>query len=300
MSTDKGKPSSWLPVLGWIVAVISLWLNWQNFNIQQQEKELKAKETPKYSYELATFDLKSLPQELLKSDSLVRHSFSVTHKTGKPVRDLAIIFRTSAARIDSIVIDEGKSGTDSKIEANGKEAQLKKEQLLPGEIVRGYVLTKGVDSVVLSISAKDGELASSSSPVIPQLPWYESEEVLIPVLLGLGGLVILIFAYGATMLLEHLEVLPATFGPQLATFLSSLNAKPKRWKNVSLIVAVSIVLVVSAQLNILPLSLFQMLLLGLLLAVYRRLAILTSRKVVPLAPQAGSGSVSGRADGSSP
>lgn len=158
------RAEPWIAVLGWVVALLSLLLNWVIYSDGQKRELRERREVPKYSFEIATYDARNLPDELLALKEPVRHNFSISHRTGRAAEDLDAIFKVEKSKILEVKVTEGTQGAMASVETSGNTAAISKEKLLPTESLRGYVVTEGIASVELSVSAAKGD-EFSYSPV---------------------------------------------------------------------------------------------------------------------------------------
>ena len=154
---NSSKFSNWMAVLGWIVAFLSLTLNWIVYNDARKQSLAREKEIPTFSFEMATYDTTNLPKEILDLKKEIKHNFVVTHRTGPAVQKLIAEFRSHDAEIIGINIEKGKQGISSKIETGGLEASFIKTKLLPSQSIRGYVTTRGITNLEFVLDAEVGE-----------------------------------------------------------------------------------------------------------------------------------------------
>lgn len=162
---SSSKFSYWMAVLGWIVAFLSLAINWIAYNESLKEKAAKEKEIPKFSCEIATYDTINLPKEIQKLKNEIRHNFIINHRAGRAVEKLKVELRSPNAEITDIIIEDGNQGIDKKIEPGGKEAFFSKATLLPSKSIRGYVTTMGISKLEFASVAKVGEEVKESKEV---------------------------------------------------------------------------------------------------------------------------------------
>lgn len=95
-----------ISILGWIVAVCSLILNYANYRDAQTAKVAAEKQNPVYTTNVSTYDPANLPADILKIAQPIRHEFSIKHQSGKSVIDLVATFTTKDKEIISIDLTE--------------------------------------------------------------------------------------------------------------------------------------------------------------------------------------------------
>ena len=199
---DDSSFSKAISILGWIVAVLSLGLNWVIYSDSQKRREAKEKEIPTFSIELATFETKGLPQEILNLKDSIQHAFVISHRSGRSVEDLTIEFTSPGPEIVEVKVAEGKQGTNTIVEAGRLEASLKKDSLLPGQSIRGSVITKGIATLKTASAAGVGRKWTSADTVGTGNSPINREVLFVTLFIGVFAISIVLLAYKALPVLQ--------------------------------------------------------------------------------------------------
>ena len=177
--SSKSSFSTVIAVLGWIVAALSLTMNFLEYQNKQAERQALLDATPKYSWNFAPLTLNSFPPEIREIKKPVRQAFSIKHESGEPVRGLTILFRAAGGRIVDLVVEEGGRGTKYELQKEGRELVLEKAVLVPEETVSGHLITDGLVEVGAKVGAEKGQEYKRLVAPIGSRPWYLSEEFMV-------------------------------------------------------------------------------------------------------------------------
>jgi len=188
MAESNSRISTPISILGWLVATLSLGLNYITYQDNRKQQFAKETEKPTFSYELATYDAKTMPKEVLNLKNPIRHNFVISHRSGRTVKGLIVAFKSGGAPISGITITEGNQGTVTVIDPGKLEAQVKKDELLPSQVVKGYVTTNGITKLDATADAFEGTDAPTA-PTYVSGTRYNIE--LLWVLLFLGLVVVI-------------------------------------------------------------------------------------------------------------
>lgn len=174
MSENNSRISTPISILGWVVAVASLGLNYLTYTDNQKQKADMEREKPTFSYDLATYDTKSMPKEVLALKNPIQHNFVISHRSGRSVKGLVLAFKSEGAPISGIQITEGSQGTITVIDPGKLEAQIKRDELLPSQVVKGSVTTAGITKLESTVDASDGT-DTTTMPLYSEPSRYNSQ-----------------------------------------------------------------------------------------------------------------------------
>lgn len=87
----------------------------------------------------------------------IPHEFKIAHRSGRSIKNLSVEFISPDAEIVDINIIEGKLDTEEKLQPGAHEAKLKKPELLCSTTLRGYVVTKGITKLNMTVGADNAE-----------------------------------------------------------------------------------------------------------------------------------------------
>jgi hypothetical protein len=175
----KSRFSNTVAFLGWIVAIFSLGINFLEYRAKQEEREAALTAAPKYTWNFSSLNLKSFPPEIREIKKPVRQPFALKHLSGEPVRGLHVAFRSDVGGITGVVLDEGGDRVNPELRNGGKELDIKKDILLQGEAISGYLTTDGLVEVTAKTAAEKGQEYKPLDGLIVAQPWYLREEFLI-------------------------------------------------------------------------------------------------------------------------
>lgn len=153
----KSRFSNTVAFLGWIVAIFSLGINFLEYRAKQEEREAALTAAPKYTWNFSSLNLKSFPPEIREIKKPVRQPFALKHLSGEPVRGLHVAFRSDVGGITGVVLDEGGDRVNPELRNGGKELDIKKDILLQGEAISGYLTTDGLVEVTAKTAAEKGQ-----------------------------------------------------------------------------------------------------------------------------------------------
>lgn len=154
----EGKSALILGIMGWVVAALSLVLNFATFRQIREDQIKREKAEPTFTHSIETYDPKILPKNFLILEEEAPHKFVVDHCSGKQVEGLTLQFYSPDKEIMRIEIVEGRPDTNVTISPGGHEATVKKVQLLERTSIKGYVYTKGIAAVKMIASASKGQV----------------------------------------------------------------------------------------------------------------------------------------------
>jgi hypothetical protein len=190
MAESKSSITTVIAVLGWVVATISLTLNYLDYTAKSEEREILRNSTPTYSVIFSPLNLRSFPKEIQEIKKPVQQPFLVKHERGGAIQGLRLTFQATNGGLKNVVIEEGATGIRQELQNSGKELVLEKSSLLQGDKVSGYLVTDGLIEVSFRAGAEKGqELKREILGSYP--PWYEQNFFIAIVLLtGLVTVVI--------------------------------------------------------------------------------------------------------------
>ena len=161
VSNEGKRTPPWTTIIaaaGWIVAVLSLTVNYFTYRDNTARREAEAIAAPKYTYEIGTLDPKIFPQQIVDVPVRLPHRFTIRHADGKkPIRGLSAAFSTDSAKILSVEIETNAQGTQKEISENGREASLSRDILYPEQELQGTVFTDRVAKIDMRFSALEGD-----------------------------------------------------------------------------------------------------------------------------------------------
>ena len=163
------KSPNTLAWLGWVVAVIALVVPFMQYIDSHSLIEKKINDQPLYEHKITTFQKSNVPDDLIRilpksvwdTKDLIRNEFSVTHKSGKSIRGLKVLFQTDKP-IKNIALVNSTIGSKITYSNDRKEATLIKDELQPNQTITGYVVTEGITTVKYVVTAKEGALYEPS------------------------------------------------------------------------------------------------------------------------------------------
>lgn len=211
--TDKKESSvaNWIAGMGWLVAALSLALNVLNYIDRQQEKESLEAQKPTFSSDIATYEIDQLPSELIELRNPIRHRFVISHRSGRSLKGITAAFRSKNAEISVVDVTEGKSGAILNIEDGALEATIRKQELLPGQTLRGFVTTSGVEQLSLTVAADNGERDIFAKEIKPTSRGIDYEDILLGGILILFIIMILALGYKSLPALKDSGIFDSAF-----------------------------------------------------------------------------------------
>lgn len=153
----EGKSALVVGIMGWVVAALSLALNYATYRQVQYDREMRLIAEPAFQYSIKSYDPQMFPANFRALSEETPHPFDVRHISGKQVRDLTLQFASPEREITRIEINNGKPDTTVAISPGGREAVVKRPQLLENTTIEGVVYTKGLATVSLAGSAGMGK-----------------------------------------------------------------------------------------------------------------------------------------------
>lgn len=159
-----------LGVLGWFIAATSLVFTYLTFT--QSRAQLSEQETrePKYRATIETYEPANFPENIRSLKEPIRHAFRVGHDSGDPVKGLTVQFTSLEKPILKVDLVEGLSGTQ--IESTQHEAVVRRSELLPGTVIRGFIVTEGITTIKMSVGAEKGrDVAIRLTPPAASFDW---------------------------------------------------------------------------------------------------------------------------------
>lgn len=203
------KTSVVVAVFGWVVAFLSLGLNYTKFIQEREEKQEAKRDRPVYEKSLKTYDPAILPPNILAIKEPIPHEFGISHKSGQTIRDLSIEFASPDAEISEVTLLEGQADAETRIASGAHEAKVKKLELLPSTTLRGRVITNGIAKVSMAVSASnvsDGTMASAANTRSPEDSRWSWNSIIAAGIVGLLVLVLLGSTYFAIPALKTSEL----------------------------------------------------------------------------------------------
>ncbi len=191
----ENKTSHIIAISGWVVAVLSLSLNFLKYNEEKAQHAKAQQDQPIYEKAIKTYDPAILPPAIVAMKEPIRHEFEVTHKSGQPIKNLSIEFGSPDAEIIDINIIEGQLDTEVKLQPGAHEAKLKKPELLRDKKLRGYVVTKGITKLNMTVGADNAEERANNDIGESRGNSFTWESIYISIIITLffGGIVFLLY-----------------------------------------------------------------------------------------------------------
>ena len=195
----EGKSTLIVGIMGWVVAALSLALNFATYRQVQYDREMRLVAEPAFQYSIKSYNPEMFPANFRALNEETPHPFEVRHISGKQVRDLTLQFASPEREITRIEINNGKPDTAVAISTGGREAVVKRPQLLENTTIEGVVYTKGLATVSLAGSAGTGKPLSAIPGSGASGGWgIDREDVFIIsflMLLVIAGIVLFMRAY---------------------------------------------------------------------------------------------------------
>jgi hypothetical protein len=232
---SKSSLSNVLALLGWIVAALSLAMNYLDYQAKEADRQAILAAAPTYSLNFSSINPNSFPLEIRDVQKPVRQPFSIKHETGDQVINLRLDFEAKGGNILGLEVDQGAAGTKQDLQKDGRELVFQKDVLLPGETVSGNIITNGLVAASVTSGAEKGKPYTGFTRTVEEGPWYTSENAI-----GFG-----IFLAVVIVILGSLY----WFAPTIIQTAESPQTLSQRWK-ITWVIAIGLLTVFGSVLRL--------------------------------------------------